>query len=275
MGVALETITSFKALASTGAYEALAPSQGDSLTVRAFNSPGTACLLDAWAIDSAHAALFDIRSPRLHDNVRGILMANMAAFPGGAGNIAAQMMFPAGAAQPYYSSDPLITEANGTTSDVAVLCQTIYYSDLPGSNANLHTWAEIKPRVKNYVGILVQPVASGTPGQRGNSVALNSVDKRLKADTQYAYLGALTDTPVTLIGLFGADTGNYRIGVPGLWNPQSTRSYLVDHSLREGLPLIPVINANNQGSTNVDIINDAASTAPNITLMFAELAGTY
>lgn len=275
MGVALETVTYSKANITGGAYEQLAVIPGDPAAVRAFQSPGIALLLDAWAIDSDNKALFDLRSPRLHDNVRGILMANMAAFPGGVGNLGAQLMFPGGAAQPFYSSDPVIAEVNGTAADDAVLCTTVYYSDLPGSAANLHSWAEIKPRIKNYVGILVQPTASATPGQRGAAVALNSVDQRLKANVQYAYLGALTDTPVTLIGLYGADTGNYRIGVPGLWNPAVTRSYLVDHSLREGLPLIPVINATNQGATNVDIVNAEANTAPNVTLMFAELAGTF
>lgn len=275
MGAAFETITAAKANITGGAYEALPAVAGDSLTVRAFNAPGQAWLLDAWAIDSDHKALFDIRSPRLHDNVRGILMANMALTPGGAAAVAAQLMFPAGAAQPYYSADPLIAEVNGTAADDAVLCQSIYYSDLPGANANLHSWAEIKPRVKNYVGILVQPTANATPGGRGASVALNSVDSRLKADTQYALLGALTDTPVTLIGFYGADTGNYRVGIPGIWDPAKSRTWFVDLSLREGLPLIPVLNANNQGSTNIDLVDAEASTQPNITLMFAELAGNF
>ena len=274
MGVALETISSYVTLANTGDYEAMAPTPGDSLTVRAFNN-STACLLEAWGISSDSKALVDIRSPRLHDNVRGMLMAIMALNPGGAGTNAGQLLFPGGAAQPYYSSDPLVVEGNGTAASDIVLCQTIYYADLPGSAANLHTWAEIKPRIKNYVGILVQPVASATPGLRGASVALNSIDARLKADTQYAYLGALTDTPVTLIGLTGADTGNYRIGVPGIWDPAKTRDWLLTQSLRENLPLIPVINANNQGSTNIDLVDAEASTAPNVTLWFAELSGTF
>jgi hypothetical protein len=274
MPPALETIIASGELSGTGDYESLAAASGNSLTVRAFNQ-STAVLLEAWGLDSLNPALFDIRSPRLHDNVRGILMACLSKPLDVAGKAGAQLMLPDGASQPYYSADPLIVEANGTADDQVALAQTIYYNDLPGSNANLFTWAQIKPRIVNYVGILTQPVASATQGQYGASVALNAVDARLKADTQYAYLGALSTLPVLSVGLYGADTGNYRIGVPLTFDSSHSRSWLQRQSVAHGLPLIPVINANNQGSTNVDIVDVEASTAPNVTLMFAELSGTF
>lgn len=274
MPPALETIIASGELSGTGDYEALAAASGDSLTVRAFDA-GSANLLEAWALDSLHPALFDIRSPRLHDNVRGILMANLAQPLAVAGKAGAQLMLPAGATQAYYSADPLIVEANGTADDQCALAQTIYYSDLPGSAAQLYTWAQLAPRVVNWVGILVQPEASGTPGQYGDSVALNAVDARLKADTKYALVGALSTLPVLSVAVSGADTGNYRIGIPLTFDSAHSRGWLAAQSIAHGLPLIPVIRANNQGSTNVWLVDVEASTAPNITLMFAELSGSF
>lgn len=270
MGAALHMLTSGKANITGGAFESLSALGGDSLSLFAFPSGSRAWLLTAWGIDSDSKADFDIRSPRLHDNVRGIRMSNTPLAPGAVTANGAQIMLPRYAKQPLYSSDTLVEEVNGTAADDAILSQLIYYENLPGVSANLVTWAEIEARVVNIVGIRVSPT-SGAVVAFGTAVALNSTDDRLQADIDYALLGYTVDTPITTIGIKGPNTGNIRLGGPGMVDGLITSNWFVQLSRDTGLPCIPVINANNRATTFIDTCDGEGATAAGINLIFAEL----
>lgn len=271
MGAALQTVTASKAAITGGSFESLSAAGGDSLTVFAFDSPASAWLLSAWGISSDAKYEFDIRSPRLHDNVRGIRLAGSPLFPGAVTANGCSILLPRYAKQPLYSADPLIAEVNGTAADDAVLSWAVYYENLRGIQANLVTWEEIQARIVNYVGIKVAPTASATPGTFGATVALNSTETRLQADISYALLGATADTPFVTCRVKGPDTGNLGIGIPMGGFSEISCQWFIELAKAHNMPLIPVIQANNQGSTNIDIVDGEASTAPVVDLVFAEL----
>ena len=271
MGAALHCLTASKANITGGAFEALSAAGGDSLSLFSFPDGSRAWLLTAWGISSDAAFEFDIRSPRMHDNVRGIRMAGTPLAPAAVTLNGAQILLPSYAKQPLYSADTLIEEVNGTAADDAVLSQLIYYENLKGIDANLVTWQEIDPRIVNIVGIKVAPTASGTPGTFGATVTLTSSDDRLQADISYALLGYLTTIPFTTVRVKGPNTGNLGVGGPGMINGAITANWFVDLARRFNLPLIPVIDANNRGTTVIDLVDGEASTAPTIELIFAEL----
>lgn len=263
-------LTAGKANLTGGAFESLSALGGDSLSLFSFAQGSRAFLLTAWAIDSDSKAEFDIRSPRLHDNTRGIRVSTTPLAPGAVASNGAQIVLPRYTKQPLYSSDTLIEEVNGTAADDAILSQLIYYENLGGIAANLVTWAEIESRIANIVGIRVAPT-SGAVVAFGATVTLISTEDRLQADLNYALLGYTADTPFTTFGIKGPDTGNLRVGGPGMIDGYITSNWFVNLSRDYGLPLIPVIEANNRGTTVIDCVDGEGATAPGINLIFAEL----
>jgi hypothetical protein len=101
-----------------------------------------------------------------------------------------------------------------------------------------------------------------------------STNDTLKANTDYALLGASSTLPATLISVVGPDTANYRVGCPLHWDIGKSSSYFVDQTVKYGRPGIPVINANNKGNTLVTACDAATNVATAAILFFAELGPT-
>ena len=262
MGAALEVISG--RVTNPGAtITALTPNTGDSFSVRNFDSPGSAQLLDAWGF-AATAGIARIRSPRLHDNVQGIRAKLLASTP--------QPFLPDWTQQPLYAQDTLILEESGGGAETDMLTILNYYSDLPGANARLFDWPTIDQRVRNILTCEVTITTGGTAGDYGGSAAVNSAFDLLKANTDYAVLGYDTDTSCCTVGLRGPDTSNFRVGGPGTNARFETRDWFIRISERNKLPLIPVFNAANKAGTLVDIATPATATAIVVELVLAELA---
>lgn len=274
MGLALETIVGYVA-SGTGSttYDALTVNTYTSFTVRAFPT-GNAYLEDVWGATSAASWLLSIKSPRLHDNVTGMQYAvNAYTNTGSTVIFNPQDLLPGFQEQLLYSTDTLSVTANATTgTNKFVGVFNVRYENLGGVNARLFHWNDIRPMIRNYVGVEVQPVASGTVGVVGTGVLLNSVTTRLKANTDYAWLGYSTSVPVACVLLQGIDTGNLYVGGPGIPNTMDTGQFFIDRSIRYNTAHIPVINSLNQGGTYVYCADITASTAPNVVLHFAELS---
>ena len=271
MGVAIDSIVASSAdLGGTG-FVSLAPGGSSTFTVRSYVDGSKAYIEDIWAADSATKFQLSIKSPRLHDQVRGILLAGSNLIGSTANVKNPQQLMQGYVRQRIYSTDTLTIQASGADNDIFVAVLSLYYENLGGIQARLATWNQVEAMMVNEVGILVQPVASGTGGTVGTGVALNSVDNRLKANTDYALLGATCDIPVSGIFVNGTDTGNLDIAVPGSWDQAASSTYFIDKSVQYGRAGIPVINSNNQGSTLVKVVDDVASSAPNVTLLFAQL----
>lgn len=271
MGLALDSIVAQSPDLGTTGFVSLAPGGDSTFTVRSYVDGSRAFIEDIWAANSATKSQLSIKSPRLHDQVRGILLA-FSNLIGTTANVKnPQQLMPGYVRQRIYSTDTLTIQASGADNDVVVAVLAIYYENLGGISARLARWAQVEALMVNEVGLLVQPLASSTAGLVGAGVALNSVDNRLKADTDYALLGATCDIPITGIFVNGSDTGNLDVPLPGSWDQAASATFFIDKAEQYGRPGIPIINSNNQGSTLVKVVNDVASSAPNVTLLFAQL----
>lgn len=272
MGVVIDDITTFKDNITGGAFETLAAVTGESLSIRWFEQGTQVTLLEAWGANNAHKCDFSIRSPLLHDNVRGIRFANMfnPTLSGADGN--PQLYLAPYWTQPYHPTDTLVVEVNGTAADDVTFTQMILYETPSSAGGRFLTAGEVRARTQNIVGIRVSPAAAGATSDYGTAEAINSDDDRLKANTDYALLGLTTDLPFTTLGIFGPDTGNFTIPMPGHWDEKVTAGWFYELSVRLSKPLIPVINSNNKGVTFSKLADVGGGTAPLISLQFAELA---
>lgn len=266
MGVALQVVRAFKQNITGGAFEALAAGTGDSLQVPAFEEGSNAYILEAWGATSAAAADFDIRSPSLADNIRGLRLAyqNKPA----AGNV--QNFLHGPVRQPLYKTDNLIAEVNGTATNNVGLNFLAYFENLSGADQRLVSFAEIQPSIVNTLGIFVN-VTAGAAGDWGATRALNADDDRLQANTDYAILGATSQIAAESLAITAPETSNRKIGMPLLVDAWAAAQWFARLSQNYQLPMIPVINSNNKGQVLLQCADSAGATVPHPTLILAEL----
>lgn len=263
MPPALDTVTS----TGTAIGAALLPTTiapGDSFTIKNAAPGSDIWLLNTW-VDNQVAGMVRIRSPKLHDNVDAI----RARVPIGV----VKPLLPMGQAQRLYAQDTEIVELAGSAvaGDVESVIQQIYYTDLPGQSARLFTWEQLKSRVKHLVGVRLAITLGSTAGYNG-ARAINADVDLLQANTDYALLGATTDTECGAVCVRGPDTGNLRVAVPGepdLW--EDTSWWFKFLSEKYGMALIPVFNSANKGATLVDAVNDENAGTANVTLWLGML----
>lgn len=268
MGGILETITGSLSAAAVTTAQAFAPNNPNTFTIRNATGQRDAALLSAWA-NVTVAGQVRIRSPRLHDANQALNMRALA--------LNSQPLLSDGTKQGLYSQDLLIVDytadvAPGAASAQGVALQ-VYYPDLVGgSQSSLRSWAEVEPFINNVLGQEMTPVSSATVGAWGPGQVLNANYDTFKAGKNYALLGyTCTDVGVAF-GISGADTGNYIVGGPLTTDTQNTKNYFVELSNNNGLPLIPVISANNKLSTLVQVATLLASTVSHVGLILAELS---
>ena len=279
MGIALEVVTGYASPASTtgGTYVPFTANAPQSYAIRQANGVPAANMLAPWAEFEA-AGFLQIKSPRMHDTTIGTtfsVQADSAAFSG----------IPLEALdydEPVYSTDILTVNFTNASSQTATTDYAMgvpfWYPDLPGVQANLLTWQQIMAlnNVPNKVGdhyvSWVAPTTAGTAGQIGTGVAINSVNDQFRANHSYALLGYLPQDPVCSVLVQGVDTGNLYLGGPGTLDVRQTRNFFVDMSLAQGLPTIPVIQANNKGNTFVSVQGvQTTSTATPVGLVWMDL----
>jgi hypothetical protein len=262
-GPALDTVVySGTAIGATLAAGTIAT--GDSFQIRNMAPTVQALLLQMWS-DNQVAGITRLRSPKFHDNVDGIRYRSQI------GVLDPQI--PWGVPQPLYPQDVLTGELSGSAvaGDIESVVMQIYYPDLPGTNARLQTWDFVKAKLRNIIGQRIAMTIGSTAGYNG-ARAINADTDLLKANTDYALLGATTDIETAAITVKGADTGNLRVAIPG-------ENGLIHHcnywfkrlAVAYGLPLIPLINSANKGGTQVEVVGDENGGTANVTLWLAEL----
>jgi hypothetical protein len=263
MPPALDTVTA-TGTAISATITAATIASGDSLTIKNAPLSSNVWLLQAW-IDSQVAGVLRIRSPKLHDNVDAIRTRHQIGV--------LKPLLPFGAPVKLYPQDTEIIEFSGSAvaGDIESIVQLIYYEDLPGQQARLQTWDQVKAKIKTILGLRLAITLGSTAGYNG-ARALNADVDLLQANTDYAVLGMTTDTECAAICLRGPDTGNLRVSVPGepdLWEDASWWFRLL--SVHYGLPLIPIINSANKGATLIDCVNDENGGTANVTIWLAQL----
>lgn len=173
--------------------------------------------------------------------------------------------------QDLYAQDTLTFNVLGTASDVIVGALGIYYDGVPGASARLFNPGDVMGLVK-YIKILeVAITTNGTAGAWEDAV-FTTTENLLKANTDYAVLGYLTDVACAVVGLKGQETGNLRICGPGTTTTFDTSEYFIERSLDTGRPHIPVINAANVNNLYASAADSAASTAVKVQFILGMLS---
>jgi hypothetical protein len=260
---ALEILTGI-ATAPGAVLTNLVMSAGLTNTVRNCPEEDAPQLLNAWT-DSQAAGTFQIRSPKLHDNVRGISLATTIGAQG--------PLLPFGCPQRLYPQDALTLALSGSAvaGDIETGCLLIYYPNLPGVNARFITPEQFASRAIATMGQF-NTIATGVTGNFTGSEAINVEFDNWKANEDYALVGYNVDVDCAAVRWIGSDSGNLGVGGPGLstqhWLTNTWFKRLSDHF---GLPLIPVFNAANKSAILLDAAQDENGVDVVVNSLFVQL----
>lgn len=222
-------------------------------------------LTDVWQ-KSAHAGQVKITSPNLVPVANGILIHTPTGL--------ADFLLDGPPFQSLIPQDILAIQANGTAADVSMVAIQTYYENLPGGAMTLKNPGDILGQAEFVFGWPVAATSSGTAGAQNSTVITTTVDSSA-ANTWYALLGIQTDVTIGAIGISGVDTSQLFVGVPGDTVAYRMGSYFVDKSVTLGKPCIPMFNSANKASTNVVLVDSAASTAVNVTMILAQMPANF
>jgi hypothetical protein len=259
MGVAIDTI-SFIAT-NPGALAVATPATGDSGTVRNFGQTDRAIITELFR-QGATEGLVRVRSPLLHDFVRGIMFTPS--------ETPSALLLSRRLNQSLHPQDVLTLELGGGAAEVDMGGLQVFYSNLPGANARLHMWSDISSIIKNVKPLEVDFNTAATAGQ-WQDTAITVTENLLHANTDYAVIGFIVDVAVCMFGVKGIDTSNLRVCGPGVTRSEVTSEYFARLSDETGFPTIPVINSANQGSIFASCAAVAAGAAIKGQLILAEL----
>lgn len=244
---------------------AVSAGAGSTFTVRGTSTSTTQSLVGL-ARGGATKGIVRVRSPYLADNVQGIRYAAAA-------GIQDDLLSLVGS-QSLQPQDSLTIEVTGGASESDGALLTSYYDDLSGASPVLKMPGDISGSADFISTWEINAAASATIGAWANTLITNLYDES-KANRWYAVLGYCVDAAVLGVAINGADTSNFNIGGPGVTEPFRTKSYFADLSLKLAKPCIPVFNSANKGNTNVAVVDVAASTAVNVTLIVAIMPATW
>jgi hypothetical protein len=259
----LDTI-SFTVTAPGGGPTAAAAVTGDPAAVRNGKADSRILLLAGWC--KAQAVGFSqILFPSGHDLVRNIRWRNVANQPDN------KLCF--GIPQEVRAQDPLTVSQSG--SAVAGQIETIHtlwwYEDLPGVAGRLVTTDDIRQRAVDLVTIEDTTTATAG-GAYSGARALNAASDLLKANTDYAVLGATIGTVCGALTIRGSDSGNLRASIPGLvGDAQFTNWWFKLLADQFAIPCIPVFNSANKAGIFIENVQDQALTAVPFSLNLVQL----
>jgi len=240
----LELLSTTATQPNTGA--AAAAIAGDSLTIK--NGRGKSRILSAWQ-DNQVAGFGQIAFPSAHDTTRG--------FRVGVG-IGVSLLMPLGFSMPVNAQELISVTIAGSNvaADVEQLYMLMQYDDVPGMQSRTITPAQLDSRIQSLTTIEASLVSTAGPSY-GTPEAISADSDLLRANADYAVLGATVRADVGACYMVGPDTANVRIAVPGIAGKHElTSQWFVLQSRAHGLPLIPVINSGNKASTLIGVSTD-------------------
>jgi hypothetical protein len=261
MPAALQLISGFATVGAAGTA-VVTPSPGDTFTVQQYQPSASATLEQFW-IQGASIDWVRIRSPRMHDANQGLRVRTAGTNQRG--------LLPWEISQPLYAVDTPIVEIDQTAAASGLISALYWYSDLGGVNPRLAHAAEVVPRIRQVSGVEVALSACAAIGSYSPGVALNATNDNFEAGGDYALLGYEVASSVASISIVGQDTGNLRVGGPGSADPFETKDWFLRASRLSNAAYVPIIAANNKGSTLISQVDNTAHAAQNITLILALL----
>ena len=247
--------------------DSLTANSGDSLQVGNYDTGG-ARIIQMWGCDSDSAAELEVyytRPQSTADQTNGYRVSIPAISLGGAAKNGAFNLLGGGVIITVFKSDTAVMKASTTASDDVAVSWLTEYDDLPGVSANFASWDVVQNYHYATVNFYCNAQAStATAGLYGAARAVNADDTRWVADTYYAILGFSWETWVTTIALKGYDWGAQLIGAPAGALYGNNRMFFVDLSVQRNRPLIPILNSNNVGNTNMYVVDLETSTSPHV-----------
>jgi hypothetical protein len=160
---------------------------------------------------------------------------------------------------------------SNTAGDVEQVYMTMHYDDLPGVSQRLLTPSQVDSRTE-LLTTLQATIASTAGPSYGTPELITSDSDLLRANRDYAVLGMIARTSVGAAYIIGPDTGNLRVGVPGIANrPDLTSQWFRILSNTSGRPCIPVINSGNKSSTFIGVSTDENAGNFNVSWLLALL----
>ena len=257
----LDTVTAFATAPGTGA--AMGPVSGDALTIRN-GAPNTEPLALAIWTKAQAVGTTQLVWPSGHDMVRGFRYRTLANTP--------NSTLASGVPARFRAQDPVtITQVGSAVAgDIEYCSLLMFYPDLPGVDAHMINLATLTKRMRNIVTIedTTTATATGYSGAR----ALNAASDLLKANTEYAVLGAEIGAVCQALTIRGVDFGGLRASIPGNTDSRWSANWFVYLSETFGIPCIPVLNSANRAGTFIENVQDENNTAVPFSLVLAELA---
>jgi len=263
----MEVLTGF-VTAPGSTYTAWTMATGNSNQIRSADPSTPAILLAVWGWNQVAGDL-RIRSPRLHDAQQAIrlrLPANLSvpAYSGYGFETIAQKLIP---------QDVLTIEQTGSAvgGQIETGSLLVWYPALPGVGGRFIDGPTLQ---KNGLNLLGQEVAitTGVGGGYSGQVAINNTMDTLKANTNYALLGILTDVRVCTIRVQGVDVGNMGVGVPGEYTSREIQAnWFVRLSDSFNTPMIPIFNSANKTAILVDAVSQQVGISVVATLLMVEM----
>jgi hypothetical protein len=262
MPPAIDTITA-TVTAALAAGSAAAAVAGDSLVIRSTSS--RVRLLNMW-IDSDGAGFVQLTSPKLHDNTRGIRLRTSVHNP--------YPLLPFEAMQDLYPVDSLALTV-GSVAGAGKIDNTtlmVYYDDIQGIAQTLIDVPTLQKRKLETVTVEYNPGAPASGSTYSGLAAITAQSDLLKRGSSYALVGYQVAGNIPTLTIRGADTGNFRIPMPGFF-PSGfvTATWFYDLSNYFGLPLMPVFQANNSPAIFIEQISNDLLAAITASLLFVRL----
>jgi hypothetical protein len=254
-----ELVTFSATQPNTGA--AAAALTGDSLTIK--NSRGPAQIV-AWWPQQQVDGFQQLVTPTSHDTTRGFRQVVEA------NNI--DSILQEGLSievQPQELMSITIAGSN-TAGDVELGMMLIHYGNLPGVESRAIKWGALRPKIEMLTTI--QCTITGAAAGYTGAELITAESDLLRANRDYAVLGATTSTACAAITLVGPDTGYVRVAVPGQASDADIgNDWFCRLSRAHDLPLIPVINSGNKSSTYLGIVQNENNVSPVISVTLALL----
>ena len=260
---AIDTIGVFSTQGAASPFPtALAPIPGDSLSVRNFPA-GQYAQIEALVYSAGGGQRVRVVSPNLHDNQTGLTFEPA--------EVPAQFLVPQDASVGLQANDQLSVYGGIAAAGTITGALQVYYSQLPGISARLHSWGDISGNYKYIKSVEVDLNAIAV--NAWSDTLITATENQLHANKDYAVLGYQCSAAIDVVGVKGSATGNLRVCGPGATSTLDISEYFVYMSERNNLPYIPVFNSDDRFAFYVSALNHAAvgGGADHVYLILAEL----
>lgn len=255
---------SFGATAPGAGGGAFAAVTSDSLTI--LRAKSKAQILGIWA-DVQGAGVLQIIRPSGHDTTRDMRWRTVVGQP--------LPLFPLGCpvfVEPEETLSGTII-GSATAGDRELVTMLLAFKDAPGVDQHLITWPQLVQRIDEFVTVEASITAAGGGVDYSGAELITAESDLLKANYDYALLGAVPTVQCTSVIVRGPDTGNVRVAIPGaITDPQLTGGWFgLLSRANGGASTIPVIQAGNRSQTFIEVLQDENNTAVTVALQLARL----